>query len=123
MSVLTSLLNSSGALTAYDHVLEVTQNNVANASTPGYARQTQSLIAMPFDPVFGTLCGVRADAVQSSRDEYAEQAVRHQTVLLGEAEQNVGSLTALQTNFDISGDSGLPKALNGLFQAFSAWGQ
>jgi len=123
MSVLTSLLNSSGALTTYDHVLEVTQNNVANASTPGYARQTQSLIAMPFDPVFGTLGGVRADAVQSSRDEYAEAAVRHQTVLLGEAEQNVGSLTALQTNFDISGDSGLPKALNSLFQAFSAWGQ
>lgn len=124
MGGLTStLLMSADALSAFDRVLQVTQNNVANSSTPGFVQQTQTLIAQVFDPNGGASGGVRAGAVVSARDEYAEQAVWQQTQLLGQANQNVSSLTALQTNFDVSGNSGLPYALNNLFQAFSAWGQ
>ena len=122
-SIMSSLLMSAGAMQALDQALQVTQNNVANSSTPGYAKQTQTFIAQPFDPGNGSSGGVLAGEVQSSRDEYAEQAVRQQTVTLGQADQNVNSLTALQSNFDVSGASGLPSALNTLFQAFSAWGQ
>jgi flagellar hook-associated protein 1 FlgK len=121
--LLATLVTSASALNAYDQVLQVTENNVANASTPGYARQTQTLVAEPFDPSVGTIGGVRAGEVQSSRDEYAEQAVQQQTTLLGAATQSVNSLTSLQSNFDITGDSGIPLALNNLLQAFSAWGQ
>ena len=119
-NLLASLLSSSGALQAYDRVLEVTQSNVANASTPGYAKQVQSLYAMPFDPEQGTTGGVRDGEVQSARDEYAEQAVRRQVTALGDADQRVNSLTAIQSGFDISGDTGIPNALNQLFQSFSA---
>ena len=122
-SILSTLLMSAGAMSAFDRALQVTQNNVANASTPGYADQTQTLIAQEFNPQAGASGGVLAGEVQNSRDEFAEQAVRQQTGLLGQANQNVDSLTALQSNFDISGDTGLPSALNNLFQAFSAWGQ
>lgn len=122
-SILSTLLMSADAMGAYDRVLQVTQNNVANASTPGYAKQSQTLQAMPFDPSAGASGGVRAGEIQSSRSEYAEQAVRQQALLLGQADQNVNSLTALQSNFDVTGASGLPAALNNLFQAFSAWGQ
>lgn len=114
---------AASALDAFTQVLQVTQNNVANASTPGYARQTQALDAMPFDVGFGDTGGVRAGIVESSRDEYAETAVRQQNTLLGAASQNVGSLTSLQTIFDISGNTGIPYALNNLLQSFSAWGQ
>jgi flagellar hook-associated protein 1 FlgK len=117
------MLTSAGALSAYQQVLAVTQNNVANASTPGYAKQSLTLEAMPLDLALGASGGVRTGQVQSSRDEYAEQAVRRQTVGLGEAQQNVNSLTAIQSQFDVSGTAGISSALNNLFQSFSAWGQ
>ena len=122
-NLLASLVSTAGALNAYNQVLDVTQNNVANASTPGYAKQRQLLYAMPFDPSLGSTGGVRAGTIQSSRDQYAEQAVRQQSSLLGQAQQNVNSYTAMQSLFDISGGSGVPSALNKLFQSFSAWGQ
>jgi flagellar hook-associated protein 1 FlgK len=122
-NLLSSLLNSASALGAYQQVLAVTQNNVANASTPGYAKQTLTLEAMPLDLTLGSSGGVRAGQVQSSRDAYAEQAVRRQTVGLGEAQQNVNSLTAIQSQFDVTGTAGLSGAMNNLFQSFSAWGQ
>lgn len=121
--LLASLVTSAHALSAYNRVLDVTQNNVANASTPGYAKQVQELEAMPFDPYLGTLGGVTTGAVVSSRNQFCEQAVRQQTTLLGAAQQNVNSLTSLQAQFDISDNAGLPCALNNFFQAASAWGQ
>ncbi len=123
MSLLSSLMTTASALSAYDQVLSVTQNNVVNSSTPGYAKQTMSLEAEKFDPSEGYSGGVLAADMQSSRNDYDEQAVRQQNTLLGESTQNVNSLTSLQSYFDISGNSGIPAALNSLFQAFSAWGQ
>ncbi len=122
-NILSSLISAAGALDAFTQALDVTQNNVANAQTPGYANQTQLLTAMQFDPAEGSTGGVRAGEVVSSRDQYAEQAVRQQNVLLGQAQQNVTSFTSLQSLFDISGNSGIPYALNNLFTSFSAWGQ
>jgi flagellar hook-associated protein 1 FlgK len=110
-------------LDAYSQALDVVQNNVANASTPDYASQTQTFEAMRFDPGNGYPGGVALGTIQSSRDEYAEQAVQQQTTLLGQAQQDVSSLTALQSQFDVTGSSGISAAFNNLFQAFSAWGQ
>ena len=123
MNLLASLQTNAGALKAYDQVLEVIQNNVANSSTPGYAQQTQSLESMPFDLGQGSMGGVLAGEVTSARDQYAETAVRNQTVLLGQAQQNVNSLTALQSIFDITGQSGIGASLNNLYASFSAWAQ
>src|SRR5205809_956470 len=120
-NLLAALAGSASTLHVYGRVLETAQNNVANASTPGYAKQTMDLEALPFDPNSGATGGVRTAALISSRDEYSEQAVRQQTTMLGQQQQMVGSLTSLQSLFDISGNQGIPKALNGLFQSFSAW--
>jgi flagellar hook-associated protein 1 FlgK len=121
-NLLGMLVSSAGTLNAYSSVLQTVQNNVANVSTPGYAKERQQLIALPFDPANGTPGGVRAGALVSFRDQYAEQSVRRQTASLGAQQQMVGSLTSLQSLFDISGNQGVPKALNDMFQAFSAWG-
>ena len=79
--------------------------------------------ALPFDPAIGFSGGVRAGEVQSARNQYADQAVRNANTLLGQAQQDVNSLSGLQNVFDISGNSGIPKALNDLFSSFSAWAQ
>src|SRR5262245_11363864 len=123
MSLLGSLHSTANALQAFDRVLEVTQNNVTNAGTPGFAKRRLALEALPFNPSAGAGGGVRAGAIQSFRDAYAEQSVRRQTVLLGGAEQSIDRLTALQSVFDISGRGGIPNSLNNLLQSFSAWAQ
>jgi flagellar hook-associated protein 1 FlgK len=117
------MLSAGGALDAYSQALEVVQNNVANASTPDYANQTQSLDPMLFDPTQGYAGGVVAGQIVSSRDEYAEQTVQQQTTLQGQAQQDVNSLTSVQQQFDVTGTSGITAAFNNLFSAFSAWGQ
>jgi flagellar hook-associated protein 1 FlgK len=122
-NLLSTLTTSASSLGAFDRVLEVTQNNVSNASTPGFVKQRQSLLAMPFDPSMGMGGGVRAGEDENARDEYADQAVRRQNTLLGQAQQDVNGLTSLQSLFDISGNSGIPKGLNSLLQSFSAWAQ
>ncbi len=120
-NLLASLLSSAGSLDAYGRVLETSQNNVSNASTPGYAKQRLNLEALAFDPDAGTTGGVRAGVLQSSRNEYAEAAVRQQTTATSYQSQMVNSLTDIETRFDISGNSGIPLALNNLLQSFSAW--
>ena len=121
-NLLASLVSTAGSLEIYGRVLETAQNNVANASTPGYAKQSLELYALPFDPDGGVTGGVGAGKLVSSRNEYAEQAVRQQSSGLGYQQQLVDSLTAVQSNFDVSGNTGIPEALNNLFQSFSAWG-
>lgn len=120
-NLLASLVSSAGTLEAYGQVLETAQNNVANASTPGYAKQRMDLYALPFDPQGGATGGVHAGKLETARNEYAEQAVWRQNTATGYQTQLVNSLTPLQSRFDISGDSGIPAALNNLFQSFSSW--
>jgi flagellar hook-associated protein 1 FlgK len=122
-NLIATMSTAAGALDAYSKLLDVVQNNVSNASTPGYASQTGELVALQFDPSQGYSGGVSAGQVVSTRNEYAEQAVQQQTTLLGQAQQDVNSLTAIQSHFDVTGASGIASALNNLYQAFSAWGQ
>jgi len=122
MPGLFSALNSSaGALDAFQRVLDAIQNNVINASTPGYARQRVTLKALPFDPNTGLPGGVSAGELQSARDEFAEQNVRQQFSAQGTLEQRAQSLSNIELNFNVSSDSGIPGALNKLFQSFSSW--
>jgi len=73
MSGLFSALNTSaGALDAFQRVLDTIQSNVANASTPGYARQTMPLEALPFDAGGNLPGGVTTGEMQSARDQFAE---------------------------------------------------
>jgi flagellar hook-associated protein 1 FlgK len=116
-----SLQTSANSLDAFQRALDVIQNNVTNASTPGYARQALSLEALPFQPNEGLAGGVAPGGIQSARDHFAEQSVRQQFSAFGTLEQKAQSLSDLELNFNVSSDSGIPGALNGLFQSFSSW--
>lgn len=122
MSSLFSILGTTaGTLQTLTKAFAVSQENVANASTPGYAREIQNFVALPFDPASGSIGGVTSSEIQSTRDLFAESNVQAQNSRLGIAEQQVASLTSLQSNFDISGASGIPAALSSLSSSFSAW--
>src|SRR4051794_37199562 len=116
-NLLASLVSSAGTLAAHGQVLGPAQNNVLDASTPGYAKQRLDLSALSFDPEKGITGGVRAGKLVSARNEYAEQAVRQLTSGAGYQQQLVDNLTAIQSGFDISGSQGIPQALNNLFQS------
>jgi len=118
-NLLTSLLNSANSLRAVEQALTVTENNVVNASTPGYAKQTATFKAQPFDLTVGLPGGVSPGPVLSSRDAFAEQAVRNQQTDLGFYGRKVSDLTSLESYFSVSNTSGIGPAMTGLFQSFS----
>lgn len=119
--LLTALQSSAGAMQAFEQALETIGNNVSNSSTPDYADQTATLEALPFDPNEGLPGGVTTGQVQSARNEFAEQNVRLNTSLLGTLEAASQNLSAIQTTFPVSSNSGIAGALNTLFQNFSSW--
>jgi flagellar hook-associated protein 1 FlgK len=118
-NLLSTLLGSANALRAYDRALSVIQNNVANASTPGYARQVQTLSAMPFSPDSGLSGGVQAGDLISRRSHYAEQAVRTRESALGFTGQRAADLEAVEPYFAPIADAGIAGAMSKLFQGFA----
>jgi flagellar hook-associated protein 1 FlgK len=121
-NILTTLLNSTGALSAYGRVFQTIQNNITNANTPGYAKQDQSIVALPFQPDGGPAGGVVAGPIISARSPYLEQAVRTGQQLLGSAQQRSKDLGQIEPLFSLGQNTGLPDALNQLFASFSQLG-
>jgi flagellar hook-associated protein 1 len=120
-NLLASLRSSTSALNAITEAVSVTQNNVSNAGSAGYAKQKVSLHARDFDLANGLAGGVSHATVQSARDQYAERAVRRQAGRTAQAETDTLSLTRLEQIFQLSGGDSIPSSLNRLFRAFSAW--
>ena len=118
-NLLTSLLNSTNALNVYGQALQVVSNNVTNATTPGYVKQTLNLEALPFDVTVGLPGGVAVGSIQSSRNAFAEQSVRDQQSNLGYFQQKATALGTIENQFDLTGKTGVAGSLNALFQSFS----
>ena len=123
MSLFGSLDTASGALRAFQQKIATTQGNVNNVSTPGYARQETTLKALPFQPGSEPLGGVAASAQQSTRDVVAEDRVRQQLSALSSFTEQSRTLSRIEATFDLSGNSGVPAALNRFFDAASALAQ
>lgn len=119
-NLLSSLISSAGALRALDRSLSTVQNNVSNSTTPGYAKQRQSLIPMIFDPALGFPGGVLPGKLISYRNAYAERAVRREKELIGYSSERADVLSGIEPYFDVSGDSGIPAAITEFFQSVSA---
>jgi flagellar hook-associated protein 1 FlgK len=118
-NLFTTLLNTTGTLRVYSRVFNVVQNNISNANTPGYVKQDQSVVALPFDPSSGLTGGVLPGAMLSARSEYLEQSVRNQQELFGSAKQKATDLGQVEPLFDLSSDFGIPGSLSKFFNSFS----
>src|SRR5579863_1049235 len=104
-----TLSSAAGNLTMLENSLSVIQQNVDNASTPGYARQ---------DFIGGS--SDNSVSTQSSRDQFAESAVQKANTAYGYDNQLASLLGAVQENFTASGTTGIPNAISNLFSSFSA---
>lgn len=118
--LLASLNSAALSLRAYERALATVQNNVANASTPGYARQQVDLVAQAFQPDLELPGGVAVSDLVSTRDEHAERLVRRQGSLYGRLSQMATTLARLEAVLNIRDGSGIAGALDRLFSAFGA---
>ncbi len=120
-SLFTALGTASDSLDVLQQAIGVVQNNVTNATTPGYVTQTLQLASRSFDPGSNLWGGVESTGTQTARDVYAEQSVWSANEQSGYSSQQSASLNQLQQIFDVTGQSGIPGALSNLYSAFSAW--
>jgi flagellar hook-associated protein 1 len=122
MSIFGTLQNTVNTFNVLSQAVEVTQNNIANASAPGYVKQRLPLYSKPFTP--GSLLGgVSAGQLQSTRQEYAERSVRQQVEIAGNLSQKQALFSDVEQVFDISGKTGIGAGLGDLLASFSAWAQ
>jgi len=115
-----ALTTSANTLDVYEQVFQSISDNIENANTPGYAKQQLSPVPMPFDPAAGLSGGVAPGQLESSRNQYAESMVESDNSAWGYSNELSSQLSSIQPLFDVTGDSGLPNALNQFFQSFSA---
>jgi flagellar hook-associated protein 1 FlgK len=116
-----SLRSSTSSLDAITQAVAITQNNITNAGSAGYAKQRVTLQALQFDPQNGLAGGVTNGKLASSRDEYVERAVRSQEGKAAAADANTIALSKLEQILQLSSGDSIPSSLNGLYKAFSAW--
>jgi flagellar hook-associated protein 1 FlgK len=114
-----TLISAANALQVYEGALDITENNVSNANTPGYANQVPTLVAQPFNVLTGSAGGVALGITQSTRDQYIEQSVRTQQTASSYDQQQVSDLSTAQNYFSLSATSGIAPSVSALFGAFS----
>jgi flagellar hook-associated protein 1 FlgK len=110
---------AAGSLKAFESALGVAGNNITNAQTPGFARQSLTLVAQRMVPEAGLPGGVATGGLLNSRKAYLEQSVRLQLQREGYHAQQTFNLEQAEPIFDIGASSGISGALDGLQQAFS----
>ncbi|MCC7236507.1 MAG: flagellar hook-associated protein FlgK [Bryobacterales bacterium] len=110
---------AAGSLKAFESALGVASNNITNAQTPGFARQSLDLVAQRMVPQLGLPGGVAAGEVLSSRKTYLEQGVRLQLQREGYFRQQAANLEQVEPVFDIGASSGIAGAADALQQSFS----
>jgi flagellar hook-associated protein 1 FlgK len=120
-SLNSSLAIASQALQAQELELQVTNNNIANANTAGYTRETVTLTeATPSQDGTVTIGnGVNIDGVTSVRDQLLGLRIQQQTSDESSAQAQVNALTQIQTLFPSSGTS-LASSLSAFFTNLSA---
>ena len=103
-SLSTSLLTAVQSLGAATGALQVTNNNIANANTPGYSRQVAILqeAAPTVDGGISTGNGVVLEGFQSVRDELVQTQIQQETQAQSGANAQLASLQQIQPTFTTS---------------------
>lgn len=114
---------ASRALAAQQLALDVTGNNMANATTPGYRSETANLTEAPPQPVvslqgseLGT--GVVVSSVSRATNPFLSRSVRTQLTNQGYWSSTNQALSPIQSLFQEPSSSGLQEGMN---QFFASW--
>jgi len=111
------------ALRASQFALNITGQNIANVNTPGYARQTVQLAAVPGDStsISSTGNGVSISAVSDLRDNFVEARLQAETATTGRLTAQSNALAPVDSAFtETSGGQGISSAMSDFFNSFSA---
>lgn len=114
--LLASLQTSSTALDLFSRALGVDQNNIANASTPGYA--AQRAIIQPIEPS-GVGGGADSIVLSSTGDARADAAVQAASAGASYSQTQTDQLSSVNQLFDITGTSGILAAFQQFGTAFA----
>jgi len=118
MAGLTQLLNvARDALTAQSYGLNVTGQNISNASTPGYVRRVAVLQTQNLGSQSGG--GVVAAGLQRVTNDYIERREFQATGTSAAATERDQILASVEGLFDDQGGTGLGSSLNDLAASFS----
>ena len=121
-----SLFGSLGiardALSVQQTALDVTQNNIANVNTPGYARQRINLV--PGDPVaqdvYQAGAGVRVASIDAYRVRFLDYRINEELQRQGEMAASSSTLQQIEAIFNESTGTGLQASLTAFFNSFSS---
>jgi flagellar hook-associated protein 1 FlgK len=122
MSLNSILSVAASALSAQETALQVTDNNIANAETPGYSRETVALTeTAPTQTANGEDLGTGVDvsSIQSIRASLLTLGIQQQSSAQTSAAAQESALTSVQGVFPDSGSS-IGTALSSFFTSLSA---
>lgn len=121
-TILSGLDIAQRALSAQQLGLEITQRNVANASTPGYTK-----LRVSFEPATGSgmdstyaVAGIEAAAVESFRNSFVEYNISQELQGQGEQQAAFDALQQVEAFFTNKSGQGLQSALSDFFNSFSS---
>lgn len=120
MSLTSSLNMASSALNAADGAMQIVNNNISNANTPGYTRETAVLETAGTSVADGQTLGggVNFDGYQSVRDELLQGQVEQQTQAQSSADAQSTSLTQIEQVFTTS-SSDIGTQMSTMFSSLS----
>src|ERR1700742_2066942 len=122
MGLTASLNISLQSMLVEQGAIETTSNNIANANTPGYARQRPDIAEL--SPIqIGSLTfgsGVQLQSVTSLRDSVLDLRVNQETQTQGALTSFLAGGTQIQQLFNQAGGSGLQSQLTAFFNSLSA---
>jgi flagellar hook-associated protein 1 len=114
------------ALRTQQTLVDITNQNVANANTPGYSRQTADLKASAAYPIpvfsqtgvgqLGT--GVEVTQISRARDTFIDGQVRNQLSSQGRWDARQAALTQLEATVNEPSSTGLSATLTKYFQGW-----
>ncbi|MBX5467180.1 MAG: flagellar hook-associated protein FlgK [Firmicutes bacterium] len=121
------LLNIAGrGLAAQQLALEVTSNNLTNATTPGYHRETAVLEdapPIPQQPVGEIGEGVDVVTIQRASNAYLSHTLRTQNGVTGYWQELQQVLSQIQPAFQEPSSTGLEEALNQFYATYDQLAQ
>lgn len=118
---LASLRASATTIETLQRSISTAQNNVSNASTPGYAKQHMRIASREFDPEAGLSGGIATAGLASARDRFAETAVSIQVSRFAASRQQVKQLETVESSIDMNDAAGVGAALDRMFKTFVSW--
>lgn len=121
MSLTSSLAIGRSALTASQVAIQVTGNNFANASTPGYSRQVVSLVAASDQRYGGYFLGrgVNIGGINRSIDSALQSRLWNSTAQEAAAGTSQQFLSSVESMVNDLGDNSLRSGFDQFFQAWS----